>query len=204
MLDRRAFLGTVGLLAAPRAAEAQTPGKVWRIGLLSSASPSAGADCLQAFKLGLRELAYVEGQNLAIEYRWAEGRDDRLAALAADLVRLKVDVIVTQRTLATQEARKASTTIPIIFAVAGDLVSARLVLSLTRPGGCTGVCGHGLRNDREAPGLLREVVPGMTRVAALWNSANAFSGLRVPQNGGCGPQAGPAAPIRRSHAGAQA
>jgi len=179
MMNRRRFLRTlsVSLFAAPLGAEAQTTGKVWRIGLLSSASPSAGVDRLQAFKLGLRELGYVEGQNLAIEYRWAEGREERLPAFAADLVRLRVDLIVTQGTLATQEARKASTTMPVVFAVAGDPVSAGLVGSLTRPGGnVTGFAVMGSEMTAKRLELLREVVPGMTRVAALWNSANASSG----------------------------
>src|SRR5205809_5401748 len=133
------WLGTLALAlilcAAMLAAEAQHSAKIWRIGLLSSASPSAGEDRLLAFKHGLRDLGYVEGQNLTIEYRWADGRNDRLPTLAADLVRLKVDLIVTQGTPATVEARKASTTIPVVFAVAGDPVGAGLIGSLTRPGG---------------------------------------------------------------------
>lgn len=119
-------LGTLALVlifvTLPLASEAQQPGK--RVGLLSSASLSATGARIEAFKHGLRELGYVEGQNLAIEYRWAEGREDRLSALAADLVRLKVDVIVTQGTLATIVARQTTTTIPIVFAVAADPVGA--------------------------------------------------------------------------------
>jgi putative ABC transport system substrate-binding protein len=97
-MNRRAFLSAVtgGLLTAPLAVEAQPAGKMWRIGVLSSGSPSAVVARIDAFKQGLRELGYVDGQNLAMEYRWAEGREDRLSALAADLVRLRVDIIVTQ------------------------------------------------------------------------------------------------------------
>src|SRR5262245_62252191 len=127
-----AFVLAVSLLAAPLSAEAQHAGKAWRIGLLSSASSSAGAHRLLALKHGLHALGYVEGQNLTIEYRWAEGRNDRLPAHAAELVRLKVEVIVTQGSLATVEARKASPTLPIVFAVVNDPVAAGLVRSLAR------------------------------------------------------------------------
>ena len=178
-MRRRAFLGGSVLmtLTAPLGAEAQQSGRVWRIGFLSSASPSAGVDRLVAFKEGLRERGYMEGQNLAIEYRWAEGRDDRLPALAADLVRLGVDMIVTQGTLATVEARKVSTTIPIVFAVAGEPVGAGLVDSLTRPGGnVTGFAVMGAEMTAKRLEFLREAVPSVTRVAALWNPGNASSG----------------------------
>ena len=154
------------LLTTPLAAAAQQAGRVWRIGLLSSASPSAGADRLLAFKQGLQELGYVEGQNLTVEYRWAEGKDDRLPALAADLVRLRVEMIITQGTLATLEARKASATMPVVFAVAGDPVGAGLVGSLTRPGGnVTGLAVLGSEMTAKRLELLRQAVPGVTRVA---------------------------------------
>ena len=170
-------LGTLALgfilLSTPLAAEAQQPSRVWRIGLLSSASSSAGVDRLEAFKQGLRALGYVEGRNLTIEYRWAEGRDDRLPALAADLVRLRVDIIVTQGTLATVEARKVSPTTPVVFAVAGNPVAAGLVGSLTRPGGnVTGLAVMGAETTGKRLELLREAVPGVTRVVALWNPGN--------------------------------
>jgi putative tryptophan/tyrosine transport system substrate-binding protein len=175
---RRAFLATLasGLLAAPLAVEAQQAGRVSRIGLLSSASSSAGADRLRAFKEGLHALGYVEGRNLIIEYRWAEGRDERLPALAADLVRLKVDMIVTQGTSASLEARRVSATMPVVFAVAGDPVAAGLVASLTRPGGnVTGLAVMGSEMTAKRLELLREAVPQVTRVAALWNPGNASS-----------------------------
>ena len=177
-MHRRAFLGTLasGLLAAPLAVEAQQAGRVSRIGLLSSASPSAGADRLRAFKEGLHALGYVEGRNLIIEYRWAEGRDERLPALAADLVRLKVEMIVTQGTSASLEARRVSATMPVVFAVAGDPVAAGLVASLTHPGGnVTGLAVMGSEMTAKRLELLREALPQVTRVAALWNPGNASS-----------------------------
>jgi putative ABC transport system substrate-binding protein len=163
-------------------AEAQQAGTVSRIGLLSSASSSAGADRLLAFKQGLHALGYEEGRNLIIEYRWAEGRDDRLPALAADLVRLQVEMIVTQGTLATLEARKASATMPVVFAVAGDPVAAGLVGSLTRPGGnVTGLAVMGSEMTAKRLELLRETVPRVTRVAALWNPGNPSSRPELQQ-----------------------
>jgi putative ABC transport system substrate-binding protein len=164
------------LLNAPLASPAQQPDRAWRIGLLSSGSASAAIARIEAFKHGLRELGYVEGQNLTIDYRWAEGREDRLPALATDLVRLKVDVIVTQGTLATLVARRTTTTTPIVFAVAGDPVGAGLVSSLARPGGTvTGLALMQSEMTAKQLELLRAVVPGLVRIAALWNPSNASS-----------------------------
>ena len=171
-MDRRRFLLTslAGAVATPLGAGAQQAGKSWRVGLLSLGSASAAGSRLAAFKQGLRELGYVEGQNLAIEYRWAEGNEDRLSALAVDLVRLKVDVVVTQGSLATLAARRATTTTPIVFAVATDPVGAGLVTSLTRPGGTvTGLATMGSDMTAKRLELLREAVPGLTRIAILWN-----------------------------------
>jgi len=173
------------LLIAPHGARAQQPSKVSRIGWLSSASPTAGADRLQAFKQGLHALGYVEGQNLTIEYRWAEGKNDRLPAHAAELVRLKVAVIVTQGSLATVEARKASPTLPIVFAVANDPVAAGLVRSLARPGGnVTGLAVLSSEITAKRVELLREAAPGINRVAALWNPGNASSHPELKQTEG--------------------
>jgi putative ABC transport system substrate-binding protein len=176
IMKRRAFLALVpgSLLAAPLTAEGQQAGKVWRVGLLSSASASAAVARTDAFKDGLRELGYIEGQNLAIEYRWAEGREDRLSALAAELVRLSVDIIVTQGTVATLVARRAKPTMPVVFAVAGDPVEGGLVANLTRPAGTvTGLAVLGAEPKRLE--LLREMVPRLTRIVALWNPRNASS-----------------------------
>jgi putative ABC transport system substrate-binding protein len=132
-VDRRTLLaGTVCLLAAPRVAEAQTPGKIPRIGILREGAPPDSL--VEGFRQGLRELGYVEGQNIRIEYRWAEGRDERLPGLAADLVRLKVDVIVASGRNAVV-AKRATTTIPIVVPIAADPVGVGLVASLARPGG---------------------------------------------------------------------
>ena len=142
-VQRRDFLIAAGaLVAAPLVAEAQQAAKVNRIGYLSTnlASPHLP----EAFRQGLRDLGYVEGRNLVIEYRDAEGKVDRLPALAAELVALKVDVIVTgASTLAARVAKEATRTIPIVFAGVGDPVESGLVTSLARPGGnVTGLAGH--------------------------------------------------------------
>src|SRR5205814_5722131 len=138
MITRRTFLAsTVGVLAAPLAAEAQEAGKVARIGVLNSGSPPA--PFVESFKQGLRELGYVDGRNVSIEYRWAEGRDERLPGLAADLVRLKVDVIVAG-VGAVEATKRVTTTIPIVMPVSTDPVRVGLVTSVARPGGnITGV-----------------------------------------------------------------
>jgi len=133
-VDRRAFIGTVAgaLLAAPLAAGAQQRPKTTRIGFLSlSSGPTPTMD----ISPGLRELGWVEGQNIAVEYRWAAGREDQLPTLAAELVRLKVDVIMTSSGLAAQAAKRATATIPIVATFVADPVGAGLVASLARPGG---------------------------------------------------------------------
>src|SRR5207253_3738313 len=132
MIDRRTFIATSGIaiLTAPLAAEAQQPGKVPRIGYLGL-NRAAYPDLVEAFLQGLRDLGYVEGRNVVIEYRDAEGKSERLPALAADLVALKVDVIVTENsTLAARVAKQATTTIPIVFTSVGDPVESGLVTSL--------------------------------------------------------------------------
>jgi len=133
-VDRRAFIGTVAgaLLAAPLAAGAQQRPKTTRIGFLSlSSGPTPTMD----ISPGLRELVWIEGQNIAVEYRWAAGREDQLPTLAAELVRLKVDVIMTSSGLAAQAAKRATATIPIVATFVADPVGAGLVASLARPGG---------------------------------------------------------------------
>ena len=136
-MERRAFLGAVtsGLVAIPLAAGAQQAGKVWRIGYLGVTTASSYARHVEALRLGLRDLGYVEGKNLAIEYRWAENKYDRLPDLAAELIRMKVDLIVTHTTPGTLAAKQATTTIPIVMAISGDAVATGLVASIARPGG---------------------------------------------------------------------
>jgi ABC-type uncharacterized transport system substrate-binding protein len=174
-MDRRAFLaGAAALLAAPCAAEAQQAGKVWRIGVLSSGSPSATAvGRIDAFKRGLRELGYVEGRNIVIESRWGEGKYESLPGLAAELVRLKMDVILTAAVPAIRAAREATTTIPIVMAVVVDPVETGLVVSFARPGG--NITGLSVRTPElvgKQFGLLKEIVPKASRVAVLWNPGN--------------------------------
>jgi putative tryptophan/tyrosine transport system substrate-binding protein len=167
---RRAFIGTLagGLLAAPLAAEAQQAAKVARIGYLSP-SLATSPHLREAFRQGLRDLGYVEGRNLVIEYRGAEGKPERLPALAAELVALKVDVIVVTSTPAALAAKQATRTIPIVFIAVADSVASGLVTSLARPGG--NVTGLSLLTS-ELVGkrleLLKQAVPGVSRVAVLW------------------------------------
>src|SRR5437899_5384225 len=172
-MNRRTFLTSIGvdLLAAPLVAPAQQPpGKTARIGFLFFVSSPF---LYEEFRQGLRELGYVEGRNIAIEYRSAEGKYDRLPGLAAELVRLKVDVIVTASPPATDAAKQATSTIPIIFAVSGDPVAAGLVASLARPGGnITGLASIAPEMVGKQLELLKEVVPKVSRVAVLQNPSN--------------------------------
>jgi putative ABC transport system substrate-binding protein len=169
-MDRRAFIGSLagGLVAAPLAAEAQQAAKVPRIGFLTgnlAASPRVAA----AFLQGLRDLGYVEGRNVVIEYRDAEGKFERLPARAAELVALKVDVIVAGGTPQALAAKQATRTVPIVFAAAGDPVTSGLVTSLARPGGnVTGLTGLGPELVGKGLERLKQAVPGVSRVAVLW------------------------------------
>ena len=162
------FLGTLtgGLLAVPLAVEAQQRPRTARIGFLSlSSGPTPTMD----ISPGLRELGWIEGQNIVVEYRWAANREDQLPALAAELVRLKVDVIVTSSTPAAQAAKRATTTIPIVVTFAADPVGSGLVASLARPGGnITGLTtlARGLVAKRLE--LLKAVASGATSMAILW------------------------------------
>src|SRR5262245_16241656 len=169
-MERRTFLGTLGLLAAARPAVGQAPGAV--IGFLSANSRVVMTARTEAFRKGLRDLGYVERENLSVEYRFAEGRPDQLPALAADLVRLKVSVIVTEGTTATRFAREATSTVPIVMAQDPDPVGTGFVASLARPGGnITGLSN--LRPDLSGKRLelLKDTVPRLTRVAVLATAA---------------------------------
>jgi len=168
----------LGLLAAPIAAEAQQPAKVPRIGLLTPGSP--GDPFIEAFRQGLRALGYVEGQNIALEYRWAESKYDRLPGLASDLVRLNVDLIFARSTPGARAAKNATTAIPIVFAAVTDPVNLGIVDSLARPGGnITGLTHIGVDLVGKDFELLREAVPGMGRVAVLANPANPAHVLKL-------------------------
>ncbi len=183
MIDRRTFLAGTGavLLAAPLAADAQQAGKVPRIGFLSVTSPSDRPPLLDAFRQRLRELGWVEGQNIVIDYRYAEGRVDRLPDLAAELVRLKVDLIVSGGTQGVTAAKNATETIPIVMIAVRDPVGTGLIASLARPGGnVTGVSGSaGLEIVAKQLELLKETVPKIRRVAILSNPANAYHQLAI-------------------------
>jgi putative ABC transport system substrate-binding protein len=164
---------TCGLFVVPCAAEAQPAGKVARIGYLGNSAPGLEIDIVQAFRQGLRELGYIEGENLAIAYRWAEGSFERLPDLVAELVSLPVDVIVTVGTPGTRAAKQATRTIPIVMAVSADAVTDGLVASLAWPGGnVTGssTMTHEIEGKRLQ--LLKEVAPEISRVAFIWNPAN--------------------------------
>src|SRR5881628_88505 len=178
-MNRRAFISTaLGFLAAPLAVDAQQPGKVARIGVLWQGSSASGPHIREAFRQGLRDLGYVEGQNIVIEYRYAEGKAERLPDLAAELLRLKVDVIVAGGTLAPLAAKHATRTIPIVLAAAGDPVGTGLVMSLAKPGGnVTGLSNLSRDLTAKRLQLLKEIVPGLSRVAVLWNAANIVAAL---------------------------
>ena len=161
----------LGLVAAPLAAEAQQAATVARIGVLAN-NASASHHLLEAFLQGLRDLGYVDGRNVVIEYRFAEGKFEQFPALAAELVALKVDVIVASTMPAALAAKQATKTIPIVFATgtASDPVTSGLVTSLARPGGnVTGLTG--LSPDLVGKGLeqLKQAVPRLSRVAVLWH-----------------------------------
>jgi len=158
------------LLALSFPAEAQQTKKVPRIGYLSAISPSSDSTRIEAFRQGLRALGYVEGKNVVIEYRYAEGKNDQLPDLATELVHLKVDVIVATSTLAARPAKAATKTIPIV-ALSGDPVGTGLVASLARPGAnVTGVTNLSPDLSGKRLELLKEVVPGITRIAVLWDT----------------------------------
>src|SRR6266581_1654716 len=160
------------LLAAPLTAEAQLAEKVSRVGFLfyGASGPSPELD---AFRQGLRDLGYIEGQNIAIEYRFANGQVGRLPELAAELVRLKLDVIVTPGTPASMAAKRATSTIPIVFAGVADAVGAGLVTTLARPGGnVTGLTSISAELGGKRLELLKEVAPKASRVAVLYNPAD--------------------------------
>jgi putative tryptophan/tyrosine transport system substrate-binding protein len=161
------------LLALSFPARAQQPKKVPRIGYLGGASPSADAARVEAFRQGLRELAYVEGKNIVIEYRYAEGKLDRLPALAAELVRLTVDIIVSAGPQSTRAAKEATNTIPIVMTNEGDPVGTGFVASLAQPGGnITGLSTLAPELSGKRLELLKEIVPKLSRVAVLGDPNN--------------------------------
>jgi putative ABC transport system substrate-binding protein len=168
-MDRRAFIGTLagGLLAAPLAAEAQQSGKVPYIGFISTTSPGT-SPAIEAFVQGLRDLGYVEGQNITVEWRWGRGRTERFPEFATDLVRLKVDAIVAANPPAGHAAQAATRTIPIVIPTMNDAVGDGFVASLARPGGnITGLSVHRREIERKQLQLFKEALPNLSRIALL-------------------------------------
>jgi ABC-type uncharacterized transport system substrate-binding protein len=175
LIDRRTFLAGTGavLLAAPLAVEAQQAGKVPRIGVLWPYSPAIATPFGDAFRQGLGRLGYVEGRNIALEERWADGKFDRLASLAAELIRLKVDVLVTASTPATQAAQQATKTTPIVMTLVSDPVDSGFVANLANPGGnVTGLSYMHPELSRKRLELIKDIIPKVSRVAVLSNPSN--------------------------------
>jgi putative tryptophan/tyrosine transport system substrate-binding protein len=172
---RREFISLLGGVAVawPLAARGQQSGKLATIGCLVPGTPSSHGQWFAVFVQRLRELGWIEGRTVAVEYRWAEGRSERFAEIAAELVQRKVDVIVTASTGGVLAAKQATSVIPIVFAVAGDPVGIGLVASLARPGGnVTGLSLQQIETVGKRLELLREVVPGLGRLAVLANVGN--------------------------------
>jgi putative ABC transport system substrate-binding protein len=178
-MRRREFIAGLGSAAAwPVAARAQTARKLPTVGLLGTGSPSTQGQWWVAFVQRLHELDWIEGRTIAIERRWAESRTERFADIAAEFVRLKVDVIVTASTPAVIAAKRATSLIPIVVAAAGDPVGNGLVTSLARPGGnVTGLSQLETETAGKRLELLREMVPGLRRLAILVNPNNPAAGL---------------------------
>jgi putative ABC transport system substrate-binding protein len=162
-----------GALVAPFGSFAQPQNKVWRIGVLETVPRELNAAYFNAFLQGLRELGYVEGQNIVFEYRSADGRQERFPALADELVRLKVDMIVTRGTPAALAAKKATKSIPLVMVGAGDPVGSGIVASLARPGGnITGLSALNVEISAKRFELLTELIPGIARIACLFDMGN--------------------------------
>jgi putative tryptophan/tyrosine transport system substrate-binding protein len=181
-MRRRAFIGLLGgaALAWPLTARAQQPGKYRTIGFLGAATPSAASQWVAALVERLRELGWIEGRTVAIEYRWAEGRNERLAEIAAEFVRLNVDVIVTWGTASVLAAKQATLVIPIVFASAGDPVGTALVASLARPGGnVTGSSNQAADIAGKRLELSREFIPGLRHLAILANISSPIGVLQM-------------------------
>jgi putative tryptophan/tyrosine transport system substrate-binding protein len=181
-MRRREFMTLLGSAGAawPLAARAQQAGKLPTIGLLGATTLSVESQRVAAFVQRLRELGWTEGRTIAIEDRWAEGRNERFAEIAAELVRLKVDVIVTQGAASVIAAKQATSVIPIVFAGVGDAVGTGLIASLARPGSnVTGLSNQGTDTVGKRLDLLREVLPGLRRLAIMANVGSPATALEM-------------------------
>jgi ABC-type uncharacterized transport system substrate-binding protein len=180
-IGRRKFLATLGGAAAwPLAARGQQAAKVARIGFLGPTTPSSVEGRLDRFRAGLRDLGYVEGQNIFIDFRWAEGNYARLAAFATELIRLKVDVLVTYGTPATLAVKQATTTLPIVMLSSGDAVATGIVASLAHPGGnVTGSTSFDAEINAKRLEVLKEACPSARRIAILLNPGNPLNATTV-------------------------
>jgi putative tryptophan/tyrosine transport system substrate-binding protein len=177
-MKRRTFITLLGCAAAsgPRMVRAQEPGKLSKIGFIGSGSASGSTRSVEALRMGLSEHGYHEGQNISIEFRWAEGDYDRLHGLAAELVRLKVDVLVTHGTPGTLAAKQATTSIPIVMAISGDAPSTGLVTNLARPeANVTGSTYFLSELNAKRLQWLHDIFPTVTKIAALSNPGNPIS-----------------------------
>ena len=182
LMNRREIMSLIGAMAAtwPSALRAQQLGKLPTIGFFGPTTPAAARQWVDAFLQRLHELGWIEGRTVAIEYRWAEGRSERFAEIAAEFVRLKVNVIVTGGTAAVIAAKQATSAIPIVFGTAGDPVSLGLVASLARPGGnVTGLSNQSVDLVAKRIDLLREVVPNLHRLAVMANIGGSIGVLEM-------------------------
>jgi len=176
------FIITLGILLGSLAAQAQQTGNVYRIGFLGNSTAALEANLVGPFREGLRDLGYVEGRNILIEYRWAEGKYDRFPVLIGELLALKVAVIVTAGTPATLAVKKATTSVPLVMTAVGDPVGTGIVPSLSHPGGnITGLTAISTEMDAKRLELLREVVPSVSYTALLWNAASPLQVLAEKQ-----------------------
>jgi len=176
------FIITLGILLGSLAAQAEQTGNVYRIGFLGNSTAALEANLVGPFREGLRDLGYVEGRNVLIEYRWAEGKYDRFPALIGELLALKVAVIVTAGTPATLAVKKATTSVPLVMTAVGDPVGTGIVPSLSHPGGnITGLTAISTEMDAKRLELLREVVPSVSYIALLWNAASPLQVLAEKQ-----------------------
>jgi putative ABC transport system substrate-binding protein len=173
-----ALVVALGYLLAPLAAQAEQTGNTHRIGFLGNSTAALEANLVDPFREGLRERGYVEGQNLLIEYRWAEGKYERFPALVGELLALKVEVIVTAGTPATLAVKKATQSVPLVMVAVGDPVGTGIVPSLSEPGGnITGLTSISTEMDGKRLELLKEVTPDVSHVAVLWNSVSPLQTL---------------------------